>query len=212
MSFILDALRKSETERQQQTGPGLADSQYRATKTNKSIWIPLLVMVLAVNALVLAFVLNTDSEEPVSSTDQAPASRPDTNPDIRPLAREVPRQPDASTNVVAAKTEATAGDPEPIAAQADTASPVAVDPNASQSIQDGLPSFQQLILEGRLSVQHLHLDIHVFGDAGPERFVFINMKKYREGDTLAEGPSLEEITSTGVILAYRGDKFTLDRD
>jgi hypothetical protein len=38
------------------------------------------------------------------------------------------------------------------------------------------------------------------------------MKKYKEGENLVEGPSVEEITSTGVILSYRGKRFTLDRD
>jgi general secretion pathway protein B len=45
-----------------------------------------------------------------------------------------------------------------------------------------------------------------------ERFIFINMKKYQEGDNLAEGPAVDEITSTGAILSYRGMQFTLDRD
>jgi hypothetical protein len=38
------------------------------------------------------------------------------------------------------------------------------------------------------------------------------MKKYREGDTLAEGPFVDEITSTGVILNHRGNRFTLERN
>lgn len=213
MSFILDALRKSETERQQQSGPGLADSQYRSAATKKGIWIPLLVLVLAVNAIVLVFVMSTGSDETVDSTNQSRAPATLAEPVIRPLAREIPRETVATANEVApAEKEGTNTQSAPVAAQIDGGTKGAAEPIAAGVIQEGLPRLQQLVLAGQISVQPLHLDIHVYADARPERFVFINMKKYREGDNLAEGPSVEEITSTGVILAYRGDRFTLDRD
>lgn len=215
MSFILDALRKSETERQQQTAPGLADSNYRVARTNKSIWIPLLVVVLAVNAVVLAFVMNTGSpgsEEALRATDQETASRPLPDPAIRPLAREVVKNKIAAATDVKAEQITVPAQTVSVAAQFDAATATEPDTAEVGSIQEGLPSLQQLVLAGEISVQPLHLDIHVYADARPERFVFINMKKYQEGGTLAEGPSVEEITRTGVILSYRGDRFTLDRD
>ncbi len=44
-----------------------------------------------------------------------------------------------------------------------------------------------------------------------ERFVFVNMRKYLEGETLKEGPSVERITAEGVILNQRGLRFLLPR-
>jgi len=44
-----------------------------------------------------------------------------------------------------------------------------------------------------------------------ERFVFVNMRKYVEGQTLAEGPTLEEITTDGVVLNHRGTRFLLPK-
>lgn len=213
MSFILDALRKSETERQQKSAPGLADSHYRRSNTGRNIWIPLLVIVLAANAVILAFVMNRDtSEAEVAVANTEPARGPVllANPEVRPLAREVPGKK-ATPGSVADSTGAS-GRTEPVVMQMDTNT--LADPGGVESggIQEGLPSLQQLVASGQMSVEPLHLDIHVYAEAQAGRFVFINMKKYREGEFLTEGPRIEEITRTGVILGYRGDRFTLDRD
>jgi general secretion pathway protein B len=53
----------------------------------------------------------------------------------------------------------------------------------------------------------LRLDVHVFSEQPAERFVFVNMQKYREGERLQEGPQLDEITPDGVILSLGGQRF-----
>ncbi len=40
--------------------------------------------------------------------------------------------------------------------------------------------------------------------------VIINMKRYREGECLREGPRIEEITSTGAILSHKTHRFHLN--
>ena len=45
-----------------------------------------------------------------------------------------------------------------------------------------------------------------------QRFVFVNSRKYREGDALQEGPVVEQITATGAVLSYRGARFKLTND
>ena len=56
----------------------------------------------------------------------------------------------------------------------------------------------------------LRLDLHVYADNPAERFVFINMRKLREGESLPEGVRVDRITPTGARLSYRGQQFTLD--
>ena len=65
---------------------------------------------------------------------------------------------------------------------------------------------------GIVSIGDLRVDMHVYSGDPAKRFVFVNMKKYREGDRLAEGPSIEEITPEGIILSQQGKRFQLDRD
>jgi general secretion pathway protein B len=57
----------------------------------------------------------------------------------------------------------------------------------------------------------LRLDLHVYGARPEERFVMINMKKLREGDSV-EGVRVESITPEGAVLSYNGSRFLLPRD
>jgi general secretion pathway protein B len=66
-------------------------------------------------------------------------------------------------------------------------------------------------LTGANALPDMHLDVHVYATRPAERFVYINMRKYREGATLAEGPLLERIRRDGVVLDYHGLRFVLPR-
>jgi general secretion pathway protein B len=205
MSFILDALRKSDTQRQEQAGPGLATTPQQTRKKTRSVWIPLLVGVLVLNALVMGWVLLNDPETNEQIPAATSANLDDGAGTRSPRKEALPTTP-ASTppTPAAAVTETTrttpVAEPEPVvnvAAAEDAAAP---------------PSFQQLLIAGILSMPNLHLDIHVYAGERDKRFVFINGDKYREGERLSDGPIVETITLTGVILTHQGNRFTLERD
>jgi general secretion pathway protein B len=80
----------------------------------------------------------------------------------------------------------------------------------SASQDEVLPTIGELQASGR-SFPPMRLDIHSFADKPGERFVFVNMRKYGEGQTLQEGPAIERITSEGVILNQQGLRFLLPR-
>ena len=65
-----------------------------------------------------------------------------------------------------------------------------------------------LAAEG-VAVPPLHLELHAFSAEAKDRFVFINGRKYKEGDRLAEGPMLVEIAPTGAVLTHAGRRFIL---
>lgn len=211
MSFILDALRKSEDQRRQQAAPTLAAAPRTAPARKKSIWLPILVIALAMNTLVFGYVLLTRDATPPSSAAPNP---PPGNGTVRSLRKEadVEAAPRNQT-VAAARPDA----PEPAAKPAP--SPVTA-PNPAKpgetapktSIREGLPSLDQLRAGGLLTIGDLRVDMHVYAGDASKRFVFINMKKYREGDRLLEGPTVEEITPDGVILRHESRRFGLDRD
>jgi len=213
MSFILDALRKSDTERQQQATPGLATTAQRTQGTNKNIWIPLLTAVLILNAAALAWILMTDTNEATGVP--APSSA---QPDTRSLRVEAeavatPGKAAAPAPAISEPVIEMTPVPAPVPAQPATqdlertAAPEQAD---TETIQTSLPSFDQLLAGGIVSMPPLHLDIHVYAGEPAKRFVFINMNKYREGERLNEGPLVEEITNDGVILNQRGNRFTLE--
>jgi general secretion pathway protein B len=80
------------------------------------------------------------------------------------------------------------------------------------SSYSNLPTLTELMMAGSLSLAPLRIDMHVFSPTPAERFVFINMNKYREGDSLREGPVLSTITEDGVILDYQGRSFLVTRE
>ncbi|MBW7929962.1 MAG: general secretion pathway protein GspB [Gammaproteobacteria bacterium] len=225
MSFILDALRKSETERQRQNGPGLIDAGYRPPAARRSPWIPLLVAVLVANLAIMGFLF---LRKPAGTT-QAVASAPqeervvqETTPAVVAPASAPPAE-EADDDAYAAIAALPALEPEdgyedangvgqtpPAPPAAASVPPEAVQP-ASRIISEGLPSVETLVAEGSLNLPEMRLDMHVFAPGPDGRFVFINMRKYVEGEQLDEGPRLEEITRDGVILSLDGRRFVLNR-
>ena len=89
------------------------------------------------------------------------------------------------------------------------ADPVLTEESGSDT--EVLPSINEIDLAGQPALAGLHLDVHVYATKPSERFVYINMRKYREGATLAEGPVLEHIRRDGVVLNYQGLRFVLPR-
>jgi general secretion pathway protein B len=69
-----------------------------------------------------------------------------------------------------------------------------------------LPSADELVAAG---IPTLNVDLHVYSTTPSERMVFVNSRKYREGDTLQEGPLVRQITPSGAVLEYNGRDYLL---
>jgi general secretion pathway protein B len=253
MSFILEALKKSENERQRKIGPSLADVHVREPRSEKPWWAFAVAGLLLINLLVLVVVLirnnapapqasapvpqvaptNTASQPqpapaqqervivpqaqvtPPAAAPQTSTSRP--NPSVRSLADEAivdeadvypPENPDLA---LAANVPPGPSIVRPIDGSAPTSRPTPQQaPPPRSEPEEVLPTFREL---GGTSgnLPDLHLDIHVHSPMPAERFVFINMRKYIEGQSLSEGPAVERITAEGVILNHRGLRFLLPR-
>src|SRR5260370_759362 len=57
--------------------------------------------------------------------------------------------------------------------------------------QELLPSISEINLTGAQSLAELHLDVHVYATRPADRFVYVTSRKYHEGATLQEGPTVE---------------------
>jgi general secretion pathway protein B len=91
------------------------------------------------------------------------------------------------------------------------APPVEIPPALTQPAP--LRKFREMPPDYRADFPPLRVEIHVYEQAQARRFVMVNGRKYREGERLAEGPSLVEIVPEGMVLEYRGEKvlYTLGR-
>jgi|SRR5882724_8175575 len=232
MSFILDALKKSELERQRQSVPGLVDSGVARPRPRLPLWAIALGLLLAVNLLVLLFVLTRSflssprtpgALAPAIAAPPAVAAPPARNDHFDPLEAPVyaPEIPVASIPA-ASPLPAAAGAPAPEFAKPLNAGapvsnkvrrrdPLLTDEDYKVNDDEVLPTINEITLTGAQALPELHLDVHVFATRPAERFVYVNMRKYHEGATLQEGPVIERIRRDGVILNYQGLRFLLPR-
>lgn len=229
MSFILDALRKSEHERQRQTGPGIADLTPASTRPGLPIWAIALGALLIVNiAVVLVLVLRGEpapaarAPEPALQSIAPAAEAARIAPQPAPALIDTAPQPETPSARAEPRLEEPPMDTgeledieqEPVARSAQRTDPE-LDAAVRAATQDdtgdeNLPTLNDVTLQGS-AIPELHLDIHVYATAPAERFVFINMRKYREGGQTPEGTRIERITRDGVVLNHRGVRFLMPR-
>lgn len=231
MSFILDALKKSEHERQRQSTPGLVETVAARPRQRLPLWALALCALLAINLIVLLVVLArgwmaTSAQVAVREPRRAMPSTP-TEPGFSPLgddpaygserpatapvyAPEVPVNPLAPTSKPPPVTRPAPAATAPLRANRHR-DPGLTDGDYKSGENETLPSVNELNLTGAQALPELHLDVHVFATNSAERFVFINMRKYHEGATLQEGPVVERIRRDGVVLNYQGLRFLLPR-
>jgi general secretion pathway protein B len=246
MSFILDALKKSENERQRQVGPSLADVQVGQRRINKPWWAVAVGALLVVNLGVLIVVLVRDgdarSNPPQAASETATSAATDARAGTQvPLPASASRMPRGNPTLNAPTSSAgrsladeagsdEAGvvldsDPQLSAAanvpegpplvrpiDAPAVAPAAIQPQAqAQTASEEVLPTQMDLAAGGTVLPEMHLDIHVFSARPGDRFVFVNMQKYTEGQALKEGPTLERITTEGAVLNHRGMRFLLPR-
>lgn len=210
MSYILEALKKADQERSRGAVPDLRASHRMAggRRDYRRLALVLVLLFLAVQALLLFLYLRGSPSAPPApvALEDPPPSRiaaPPTRQAALP-ARDAP-EPDSTPAIVLAPPSA----PTPRVMQAPT-------PAGRESVSEDTPVYSiNPWQRGSAAVQQLaaglSLDVHVYAQQPEQRFVLINMRRYREGERLEAGAVLERITPEGVVLSYQGEQFRYDR-
>ena len=231
MSFILDALRKSEHERQRSAVPGLSHVPLATPRRELPGWVLLVIGVLAAAVLVLggawwqsqrsltapvasppAAVTAPAASTPPTAAAPAPVSPPTIAtppPAAAPTTVAIAAPPVQQPAVVVA-TASSPPDSESAALDERTQSlaSAAIVPKRAPPTGPTLPSAAALQAQG-INVPPLKLELHAYSDKPAERFVFINGRKYKEGERLTEGPEVVQIEPNGVVLREQGQRFQL---
>jgi general secretion pathway protein B len=238
MSFILDALKKSETDRQRQSAPALFEVKVAAPQRRFPLWALGLVVLLVVNVVALAWLLMRDSDGPTSVAAQTPAPAVAAPAPATAPSGEVTVPATVTFQVnVPANAAAASLPPEPGVVAPSPAPPLAEEPmlseqqtpvppdydardyqpaitpeqaNATAAARRAgmLPSRDEMLARGA-QLPDLRMDLHVYDNEPAKRFVFINMRKLREGESLPDGTRVDEITPSGARLSYQGKQFSL---
>ncbi len=220
MSYILDALKKSQQERELGEVPTITTDQLSAEQTagDSMRWVYSAVL-LAVAALAIAvfgmFFRSGDTPAPdLGSTRTAEASAtpiPRTAKNAAHVgATAAGHLPDATTSLAGSGSLPSSlpppGNQPParVAVAQQTAAGA-----GPYSLRETVPLLRELPLTFQQSVPEMNIDVHVFLNVPTKRFVFINQRRYREGEQTTEGPSVEEIIPEGVIFRHEGQRFRL---
>ena len=204
MSFILDALKKSEAERQRQAGPALLEMRVVAPQRRLPLWALVVGVLLVVNVLLLAWfaLRSTTIATTVANAPSAPST---THAAVAPEISE----PEAPGSTLTTPAGAMDQQLAPVDSDnpADHEPAVNSVPGTVQVAPESVSLQNYAELGGKLP--ELRLDLHVYALKPAERYAFINMHKVREGDVTPEGVRVMQITSEGVVLDYRGTEFLL---
>ena len=217
MSFILDALRKSEHERQQSAGPGLSQVPFATPQAQLPRWALIVIGVLAATVLVLVgawWQASRSPSAPTASVLPRVARSVELPPPAAALPPSTAPQQPAPMLPLSQPSDAAPG-VSSLAAAAAAGEITQLDPPTLSSRQldlpadaPALPSAAALAAEG-VAVPALRLELHAFSGQPADRFVFINGRKYVEGERLLEGPQLVSIEPTGAVLAHAGRRFMI---
>lgn len=105
MSFILDALRKSEHARQRQTGPALAEAPVATPKSATNRWAPAAIALLLVNLVAIGVLLLVRSGDEPPASAQPDSGRAAEGPSVTDSVAAAPAAP-ATSNSVAPSPQA----------------------------------------------------------------------------------------------------------
>lgn len=225
MSYILEALKKSDQQRQRGAAPTLQAAQVTVAAPKRPLFIyyGLLAAVLLGAGIMIGWLRPWQPEQPPPETEPIAAPAPLTAPPemLSKTAQEFP-----------APNLTRAGQPVPVVGAMKPNNPVLFSsgtPSAAAPIPDktmpdkfisGKPAslvgvaqeqkaipMDDLPLQIRQEIPAMTVQLHAYSSNPSERLVYINSIRLLEGGSLMLGLRLEQITPDGMIFSYKGYRF-----
>ena len=197
MSYLLEALKKSDKERQRGAIPDLqtdhSQPSVRRKRQRTILWylsgVAVLVLLCGGGLFWWQYGLQSaQTDESLQDTVKLPVKKEEPLP--IPEAKVTP-----PTVVVAAQTESVVEEEE--------VTPVA-DAIFVPPLLDDLP------VAIRAAIPDLSFAGHVYSDVPQKRLIIINNRIVREGDLIGSGLTLENIDNDGVVLRYESSVFRVE--
>ena len=253
MSYILDALRKSEQQRQATQPDNVTDRilvNPPQPKQKPTKWIIALVIS---NLLVISYFVWFFTQKNALEPQLKTAANPDkellpstsANPQLsqaftpniqkpkQPLARQAgaTSPPPSIAQLIEARKAAEIGHPvkltpekKPLSVKKELPKPIATAPTigpepsnappeqpATVPTKKGILALDDLPYEVRNTLPNLNINVFSYANQPEDRFVIIDMVKYKTGQHIKGSVRLKEIRPDGIILQYNGDTFRIER-
>lgn len=228
MSYILDALRKSEQERQPGTPARPGGPVHSVSLPWRGGWLLVIGIILLLFLLAAAVVfwhstVSRNSSEAAVAVTSPSVPLTAAPPAVEPVAV-------AQPPVTAVKRESLVRDlaeqtqvPVPVTSKKPSTAPrrkVAAIKQRPSSQADGpavlletdnTPLLQQMPPEMQRAIPPMAVTIHVYSPQESQRILFINNHEYHKGSLIEGGARVEAIVPDGVVLSYQGERFKLSR-
>lgn len=202
MSFILDALKKSDSKRQESSPPRLDTVHHSVPQTGRRrpLWIGLLLALLVLNVGLLVWFFAVDRQAPaIAISTVQPQPTPQT---VAPAAvAPSPLQPQ------------TAEPPLPQRVVPKQSS-LAASPAANRPLRDRrIYTISELPAAVQRRIPELHMSLHAYNKTSPAAgMVRVNAQILRAGAKLDGKYLLEEINADGAVFRFDGYRFLLPRN
>jgi len=236
MSYILDALRKSDQQRQRGAAPTLLLGQATvvAPKQRALLSYGLLALVLLGAGIAIGWLRPWQPEPaapapvaiaakpPEPGQSQAPAVRPDMAPtpepelhaqNSAPATQAVPAPaPALAHGAAGVKIETKSAPPKAAAVVSKKAAAPVPEQPPGTAAADAAPaqnviSLAELPLSLQQELPPMTISVHAYSVRPGDRLVGINNRMLREGDYVVPGLKLEQITPEGMVFGYKGYSF-----
>lgn len=231
MSYILEALKKAQAERQLGNAPTIhapppsyASADTRSSRKPVIIGIAAGALVVALGAL---FLLRQPAPAPAVQVASAPVSAPVPAPVSAPAAPVVAALPAAPEPAAPAKPEApvkpkappvSAKPPAPAPKPAPRAEPVEALPEparpvlvaaapAAPSAEDHIGPLQSLPESVQREIPKVSFGGYIYSPNPAERLLLVDKMLRREGEEVAPGLVLERLLPKAAIMNYRGSRY-----
>lgn len=220
MSYILEALKKSEQDRGHGSIPGVQtihSSSINYQQNSRPLWPWLVAVMILINIMVLLYLFVLKSPAELSQQQVFDS------PDIK------------QNNITSTRTSTVAADPAPVITNADETKPKNTDRDKKLSIErqpetETIVSFEavepvneiisetvndsnevldiyQLPMDIQQQIPEMAFSAHVYSSNPQQRSLVINGRFMEEGEQLNDDLTLSEITSGGAIFTFRGYRY-----
>jgi general secretion pathway protein B len=192
MSYILDALKKSDQQRKRGAIPPLQTAQVTvaAPQRNMFAYYVLLAVVLLGAGVMVGWLHPWQPEQPLAQSASVVAETP------IPVTQQAAPLPAPTEHL---------GKPE-VASVAEPIQKKSPAVTVAAQEQQAIP-FDELPLQIQQEIPAMKVQLHAYANKPSERLVSINDIRMREGESLMLGLRLEQITPDGMIFSYKGYRF-----
>lgn len=227
MSYILDALRKSQQARQSGPAPEPHGAVHNISLSLPGAgWWLAAGIVLLFGILAAAFIFwrgtvggapslpDETTPPPASVIEPVPLVKEQTPSSTEKPAKSVPPVHDLAEEArvpVRVTPEKTVLVPDSGKAELKNHSAEPATVTSAPLVPDDAPLLQQMPMDFQHALPPLRVSIHVYAPDPSQRILFINNRQYHEGDRIEGDVRVEEIVPDGVILSYHGERFKLGR-